>query len=204
MINLKSKLVNATLAASFAIPLVSAGIFTSAGSAQAYTGGFTFDGSGTTANITKTGITFNPAPGSIALGNKDGDFLNDTNGTIYSFLNASLPSKFIDVGAKDGVKLLSLTNLFTPSFKTILGGTDISFDFYGLFEDGSKAVGNIDFTALRINAKQAETAYNQGEIKKASFKGVTVSSVPEPAALLGLGAVGAVMAMSRRRKSFAQ
>ncbi len=201
MIGFKSKLLNATLGVTAALPLAAAGLFTSAGSAQAYTGGFTFDGAGTTAGITKTGITFNPEPGTIDLGVKQGDFLNDTNGTIYSFLNASLPSKFIDVGPQDGLKLLTLTNLVTPEFKSIFGGTEISFDFNGFFEDGSQAIGNIDFTALDT---QAQTTYNAGKIINASFKGVTVSSVPEPAALLGLGGVGAVMAMSRRRKSVVQ
>lgn len=129
MINFKSKLLNATLAVTAAIPLATAGLFTSAGSAQAYTGGFTFDGGGTIANITKTGTTFAPNPGSIALGLKQGDFLSDTNGTIYSFLNASLPSKFIDVGPQDGIKLFSLTNLVTPAFTSISGGTQISIDF---------------------------------------------------------------------------
>ncbi|WP_375506268.1 PEP-CTERM sorting domain-containing protein [uncultured Nostoc sp.] len=203
MINFKSRLLNATLAVTAAIPLATAGLFTSAGSAQAYTGGFTFDGNGTVANITNTGTTFAPNPGSIALGVKQGDFLGDTNGTIYSFLNASLPSKFIDVGPQDNIKLLSLTNLLTPAFTSIFGGTQISFNFTGVFEDGTNAIGNIDFTTLTSLA-DATSAYSGGGTISASFKGLSVTAVPEPTVLLGLGAVGAVMAMSRRRKSFVQ
>lgn len=203
MIGFKSTLLNATLAITAALPLAAAGFFTSAGSAQAYTGGFTFDGAGTTANVSNTGIAFNPNAGSIALGLKQGDFVSDTDGSIYSLLNSSLPSKFIDVGLQDNVKLLSLTNLFTPAFTSISGGTEISVDFKGFFEDGTQAIGNIDFTTLTSLAN-ATSAYNSGGTIFASFKGVTVTAVPEPAVLLGLGAVGAVMAMSRRRKSFAQ
>ncbi|BAY28461.1 hypothetical protein NIES2107_02900 [Nostoc carneum NIES-2107] len=198
MFAIKSKVINSALAATAVLPLAIAGIVTSAGSAQAYSGGFTFDGSGTVAGISQTGITFNPNPGTIALGVKTGDFLGDSTGTIYSFLNTSLPSKFIDVGAADGIKLLSLTSILSPKFTSIFAGTDVSFNFTGLFEDGSQAVGNIDFTTLDTNA---QNTYSTGGTINASFKGVTVASVPEPTTLLGLGAVGAVMAMSRRRKT---
>ncbi|BAZ01640.1 hypothetical protein NIES37_56440 [Tolypothrix tenuis PCC 7101] len=200
MFAIKSKVINSALAATAVLPLAIAGIVTSASSAQAYSGGFTFDGSGTVAGISKTGITFNPNPGTIALGIKTGDFLGDSTGTIYSFLNTSLPSKFIDVGAADGVKLLSLTSILSPTFTSVFGGTDVSFNFTGLFEDGSQAVGNIDFTTL-LNATNAQNTYSTGGTINASFKGVTVASVPEPTTLLGLGAVGSVMAMSRRRKA---
>ncbi|MBE9104670.1 PEP-CTERM sorting domain-containing protein [Nostoc cf. edaphicum LEGE 07299] len=201
MIGFKSTLLNATLAVAAALPLATAALFTSAGSAQAYTGGFTFDGKGTTAKITNTGITFTPDPGAIELGIKEGSFLNDTNGTIYNLVNATLPSDFIDIGDQDGVKLLSLTTLFAPTFEVTKTGTLITFTFNGLFEDQSQATVDVFFASLK---KNAEALYNSGEIVNASFEGATIASVPEPAALLGLGAVGAVMAMSRRRKSILQ
>ncbi|MEH2416787.1 PEP-CTERM sorting domain-containing protein [Nostoc sp.] len=206
MIGFKSTLLNATLAITAAIPLVAAGLFTSAGSAQAYTGKFTFDGEGTTANITKTGVDFLTNPGRIELGSKSGDFSGDSFGNIYDFLTplGGPSTLFIDIDpVANGTKELSLTSVLAPTFGTVLGGSTISFDFFGLFEDGSQAIGNIDFTTFDFDSKEAASdAYITGKTISGSFKGVTVSSVPEPAALLGLGAVGAVMAMSRRRKSF--
>ncbi|MEH2050541.1 PEP-CTERM sorting domain-containing protein [Nostoc sp.] len=208
MISFKSTLLNATLAVAAALPLATAGLFTSAGSAQAYTGKFTFDGDGTTANITNTGVDFLTNPGRIELGLKSGDFSGDSLGNIYDFLTPlGTPSTlFIDLDPiGNGGKELSLTSILGPTFDTVFGGSTISFNFRGLFEDGSQAIGNIDFTTFDFDSKESvSAAYTAGTTIRGSFKGVTVSSVPEPATLLGLGAVGAVMVMSRRRKSVVQ
>ena len=210
MIGLKSKLLNATLAATVALPLATAALFTSAGSAQAYIGSFNYSTSDrnpsdepTQATISKTSINFLPNPGAILLTQQTGDFVSNSRGFIKSFQTNPFisPSGFIDVGALDGIKLFSLTSLEPADFSLQYGGTDINLKFKGLFEDGSQAEGYITFATQDTNAKK--TYDNDGTIN-ASFTGLAVTSVPEPAALLGLGAVGAVMAMSRRRKSVIQ
>jgi hypothetical protein len=209
MINFKSTLLNATLAVIAAIPLATAGLFTSAGAAQAYTGSFNYSTSvngingPTKATLSQTSISFIPDPGAILLTENTGDFASDFTGYIKSFQTSPFisPSQFIDVGALDGKKLLSLTSLNPAIFTTQNGGTDINLSFLGLFENGTKAEGYITFATQN---KSAENDYKKGKIINASFTGLAVTAVPEPAALLGLGAVGAVMAMSRRRQSFAQ
>jgi hypothetical protein len=210
MINLKSKLLNATLVLAAALPLATAGLFTSAGSAQAYIGSFNYSTSDrnpsdevTKATVSKTSVNFLPNPGAILLTHQTGDFLSDRRGFIKSFQTNPFvsPSAFIDVATLDGIKLLSLTSLNPAIFTSQNGGTDINLSFKGLFEDGSQAEGYITFAT---QDRAAKTTYDNGGIIDASFTGLAVTSVPEPAALLGLGAVGAVMAMSRRRKSFVQ
>ncbi|MBN3896897.1 MAG: PEP-CTERM sorting domain-containing protein [Nostoc sp. NOS(2021)] len=210
MIGFKSKLLNATLALTAAIPLATAGLFTSAGSAQAYTGGFNYSTSDrnpsdkvTLSTLSKNSVNFLPDPGAILLTDQTGDFTSNSRGFIKSFQTNPFisPSGFIDVGALDGIKLLSLTSLDPATFASGNAGIDITFNFNGLFEDGSKATGHIVFVTQDTNA---QATYNNGGIINASFTGLAVTTVPEPAALLGLGAVGAVMAMSRRRKSVIQ
>ncbi|MEA5623650.1 PEP-CTERM sorting domain-containing protein [Nostoc sp. UHCC 0251] len=204
MISFKSRLLNATLAVAAALPLATAGLFTSAGSAQAYIGSFTFDGDGTIANIHKTGVDFLTNPGRIELGAKKGDFSGDSFGNIYDFLTplGGPSTLFIDLDpVANGAKELSLTSVLAPTFGTVFGGATISFNFSGVFEDGSKAIGNIDFTTFDFDSEEAvSTAYTAGTTITGSFKGVTVSSVPEPATLLGLGLIGASMTVVRRRK----
>ncbi|AVH62650.1 MULTISPECIES: PEP-CTERM sorting domain-containing protein [unclassified Nostoc] len=210
MINFKSTLLNATLAVIAAIPLATAGLFTSAGSAQAYTGSFNYSTSdrnfsdeATLSTLSKNFVNFVPNPGAILLTDRTGDFVSDSRGFIKSFQTNPFisPSEFIDVGALDGIKLLSLTSIAPAIFASGNAGIDITLNFEGLFNDGSKATGHFVFVTQNTAAK---TTYDNGGTISGSFTGLAVTSVPEPAALLGLGAVGAVMAMSRRRKSFAQ
>ncbi|MEH1935644.1 MAG: PEP-CTERM sorting domain-containing protein [Nostoc sp.] len=210
MIGFKSKLLNATLAFTAAIPLATAGLFTSAGSAQAYTGGFNYIPSynsstdePTDATISQNFVNFIPNDGAILLTHRTGDFASNSTGFIKSFQTNPFisPSGFIDVGALDGIKLLSLTSLDPAVFTSQPGGTDINLSFRGLFEDGSQAEGYITFATQDTAAK---TTYINGGTISGTFTGLAVTTVPEPAALLGLGAVGAVMVMSRRRKSVVQ
>ncbi|BAY09711.1 PEP-CTERM sorting domain-containing protein [Calothrix sp. NIES-2098] len=207
MFGLKSHLIKATLAATFAIPVATVTMFASAGSAQAYTGSFNYSTSDrnpsdepTTATLTKNSINFLPNPGAILLTDRTGDFASNSRGYIKSFQTNPFvsPSAFIDVGALDGIKLLSLTSLDAAIFSPQNAGTDIIFNFNGLFEDGSQATGHITFVTQDTAAK---TTYDNGGTISASFTGLAVTSVPEPTTLLGLGAVGAVMVMSRRRKA---
>ncbi|MBW4644116.1 MAG: PEP-CTERM sorting domain-containing protein [Goleter apudmare HA4340-LM2] len=117
MFNFKSQVLNATLAATVAIPVAAASLFTSASSAQAaaLTGEFDFDG-GTTINpsssslvtLTSNGLTFTPQPltpvsistssptlgGSFTAFNsasiKNFSFSNNTEQLLLDFGNLSL------------------------------------------------------------------------------------------------------------------
>lgn len=208
MMTSKSNFFKAALAALAAIPVAGA-IFTPAGSAEAFNGGFTFDGSGTNASINALGATFSPDPGPISLTNSIGDFLGDTTGNIFSFVVGPSNTPIIDVGVLgDLTKVLTLSNVDAPIFQGLAPNlSDIRYDFTGTFEDGSNANGFVNFSTL-LSAPDAQTAFALGETINASFAGATVAvnnvTVPEPATLLGLGIVAAGMAVSRRRKTIPQ
>ena len=219
MINFKSKFLNATLAATAAIPLATAGLFTSASSAQAaaLNGGFNYGGAGfpqTTVKVSKTSLQFAPSPGLASLALQSGDFTAFNAANIFNVTTNPLTagSLFLDLGVfatpgtlTDGANTFSLTSFNTPTFSVQTAGTNVRVNYFGFFDDGfgnkTNAEGYITFVTQDTNA---ETTYNNGKTFDATFTGLAVSTVPEPAALLGLGAVGAVMAMSRRRKSFVQ
>ncbi|MEH2373228.1 PEP-CTERM sorting domain-containing protein [Nostoc sp.] len=219
MIGFKSTLLNATLAITAAIPLVAAGLFTSAGSAQAaaLNGSFNYGGAGfpaTTVTVSNTSLQFTPTPGLASLALQTGSFTAFDAAHIFNVTTNPLTSGsvFLDLGVfatpgtlGDGANTFSLTSLATPKFTTQNAGTDINLNYVGFFDDGSgnktNGTGYITFSTQDTNA---ENDYKNGTAFKATFTGLAVTSVPEPAALLGLGAVGAVMAMSRRRKSFVQ
>jgi hypothetical protein len=115
MFGLKSTVINATLAATFAIPVATAGMFASAGSAQAaaLTGALQIK-AGTTispfasSNVTlsKDALTFNPQPITpIALEedvNKPSGSLSNFNtaniGNIISFSEKNWDNPFMDLG----------------------------------------------------------------------------------------------------------
>ncbi len=84
MIGFKSTFLNATLALTVALPLATAGLFTSAGSAQAYIGSFNYSTSDrnpsdepTLATISKNAVSFFPNPGAILLTDRTGDFASN-------------------------------------------------------------------------------------------------------------------------------
>ncbi|MEA5582493.1 PEP-CTERM sorting domain-containing protein [Nodularia harveyana UHCC-0300] len=207
MMTSKSNFFKSALAALATVP-VAATIFTPAGSAEAFTGGFTFDGAGTNSAISALGATFIPDPGTISISNAEGDFFADTTGSIFSFLVGPTNTPIIDVGALDGTKVLTLINVEAPSIQGLAPNlSDIRYDFTGTFEDGSNANGFVNFSTL-LGASAAQTAFGLGQTINASFSGATVAvnnvTVPEPATLLGLGIVAAGMAVSRRRKTIPQ
>lgn len=119
MITLKSKLVNATLAATAAIPLATAGMFLTSGSAQAAAlkGEFSFNGGLTSPSTTslvtlkKDSLTFTPEsilPGAtgaqsspITLAAQTGSFLGFNSASIrdiISFTNNTVQNPFLDLG----------------------------------------------------------------------------------------------------------
>ncbi|MBN3924115.1 PEP-CTERM sorting domain-containing protein [Nostoc sp. NMS4] len=226
MINFKSKLVNATLAATFAIPLATAGLFTSAGSAQAagFSGSFNYDPyapRGTTQPTVQVGsnsLAFKPqSPVELDLAEQTGTFIGFDIAGIY---NATLPydNIFFDLGkfndanntSNDGKNVFVLESLDAPILSSNNGVTGV-VNFKGYFTD---TIGSLTKTAGKghlnfslnplVKLADANTALSNGKKITGTFTGAAFTSVPEPAALLGLGAVGAVMAISRRRKSFAQ
>ncbi|HYX18190.1 MAG TPA: PEP-CTERM sorting domain-containing protein [Nostoc sp.] len=240
MINFKSKLLNATLAVTAAIPLATAGLFTSAGSAQAaaLSGAIQF-GDGLTASPLATSsaielfqdaLTFTPQPITpigITTGSATGNFsaFNSGNiGNIISFSSKVADNPFIDFGSltlpglilpgEDTSSLTDGLNTFTLTSTTrslIQSGLNVAIDvaLFGFFTSAtgekSNGGGNLTFQVNDTSVDSVNSILSGGgSIKNLSFSGGTFATVPEPAALLGLGAVGAVMAMSRRRKSFVQ
>ncbi|MEH2354438.1 PEP-CTERM sorting domain-containing protein [Nostoc sp.] len=216
MISLKSKLVNATLAATFAIPLATAGMFTSAGSAQAVTLTGSIGLSGT-AVVPSDGI--NPANTTIKFVDVDSV---DTDGDFEFF------SPNLNPGAGITIKTLNLTRIGTT--------TTYSTGAYTPFIDfGSRTLGNTTalltfdlddsvVTRIRTSKTNILDVALEGITGKFNFNGqtiatgfvsaslagtaskyeLTLTTVPEPTTMLGLGLVGAGMIVSRRRKSVIQ
>ncbi|MEH2445132.1 MAG: PEP-CTERM sorting domain-containing protein [Nostoc sp.] len=220
MISFKSILLNATLAVTVAIPLATTGLFTSAGSAQAaaLNGGFNYSGAGfplPTVTVSNTSLKFSSNLTLAGLGLQTGSFTAFDAAHVSDVTTNPLTaggSLFLDLGVyatsstlTDLANTFSLTSFATPIFTPQNGGINARVNYLGFFDDGSgnktNAKGYIDFVTQDLNA---EANYNNNGTFQATFMGLAVTTVPEPAALLGLGAVGAVMAMSRRRKSFAQ
>ncbi|MEH1865459.1 MAG: PEP-CTERM sorting domain-containing protein [Nostoc sp.] len=245
MISLKSKLLNATLAATAALPLATAGLFTSAGSAQAaaLTGEFSFNG-GVTVNpfasslvtLKKDSLTFTPdsiiadsngvksTPVGVAA--QTGSFLGFNSASIrdiISFASDTVQNPFLDLGnltipgtilpGESTASLADGSNIFTltsSDYKITQTGANITIavDLWGYFTSATgeitKGAGSLSFQRNNTTVAQANAILDTtgGSLANLTFSGSTfTTSVPEPAALLGLGAVGAVMVMSRRRKS---
>ncbi|MDZ8089333.1 MAG: PEP-CTERM sorting domain-containing protein [Nostoc sp. DedQUE12b] len=221
MINFKSKLVNATLAATFAIPLATAGMFTSAGSAQAVTlnGSIGLNG---TSIVPNDGI--NPATTSIKFVDVDGV-------DAYDDFAAFLPTLS---GAGITINTLNLTKIANLSSTTATYSTGVYTPFINF---GSRTLGSTTalltfdlddsvVTRIRKSATNINDVVLDGITGKFNFNGKTIAngnlgaslsgaastyhltldavSVPEPTTMLGLGLVGAGMVMSRRRKSVIQ
>ncbi|MBN3961279.1 PEP-CTERM sorting domain-containing protein [Nostoc sp. NMS8] len=245
MISLKSKLLNATLAVTAALPLATAGLFTSVGSAQAasLTGEFSFNG-GLTANpfasslvtLKKDSLTFSPdsivadsngvksTPVSVAA--QTGSFLGFNSASIrdiISFSSNTVQNPFLDLGnlilpgtilpGESTASLADGKNIFTltsSGYKITQTGANVTIavDLFGYFTSATGEItngaGSLSFQRNNTTVAQANSILNtaNGSLSNLTFSGSTfTTSVPEPAALLGLGAVGAVMVMSRRRKS---
>ncbi|MEH2242668.1 PEP-CTERM sorting domain-containing protein [Nostoc sp.] len=220
MISLKSKLLNATLAATFAVPLATAGIFTSTGSAQAVTlnGSIGING---TSLVPNDGI--NPATTSIKFVDVDGV---STYGDFAAFspnLNSGI-----------SINTLNLTKIANQGSNRATYSTGIYTPFinFGVRTlDSTNALLTFDLddsvvTRTRFSNTNISDVLLDGITGKFNFNGQTIGtgflnasvsgnsstyqltleavSVPEPTTMLGLGLVGAGMIMSRRRKSVVQ
>ncbi|MEH2294540.1 PEP-CTERM sorting domain-containing protein [Nostoc sp.] len=216
MVSFKSTLLNATLAITAALPLAAAGLFTSTGSAQAaaLVGDLSFGGGSNNATLKTNSLTFNtPNTFAIDTSSSTGSFTAFTQGTIgniLSFAPTSATNPFLDLGTNaatiaDNLNTFAVTSAtytltqVTPNLVSINVITD------GFFKSmlGDISQGQGIFT-LQAKGTLADVTADLNTGVTATYSGLYFTSVPEPAALLGLGAVGAVMVMSRRRKSFAQ
>ncbi|MBN3878263.1 MULTISPECIES: PEP-CTERM sorting domain-containing protein [unclassified Nostoc] len=217
MINLKSKLVNATLAATFVIPLATAGMFTSAGSAQAVTLNGSIGLSGTSI-VPNDGI--NPANTTIKFVDVDSV---DTDGDFGFF------SPNLNPGAGITIKTLNLTKIANTATSYSTGAYTSFIDFGSrtlgsttallTFDLDNSVVSRIRTSNTNIldaslegitgkfnfNGQTIATGFVTASLSRAASKyELTLTTVPEPTTMLGLGLVGAGMVMSRRRKSILQ
>lgn len=235
MFGFKSKLINATLAATAAIPLATAGTFTFAATAQAaaLSGEFQFQG-GFTANpfatslvtLSKDTLNFTPQPitpfGVAANTGSFAAFNTGNIGNIISFASDIADNPFMDFGNLNipgvilpGENTTSITdniNTFTlksADYSIAQSGANVAIDvqLWGIFTSAtgekSNGAGNLTFQVNNQTVAQVNsTLASGGSISNLSFSGgAFTTSVPEPTTLLGLGLVGAVMGVSRRRKT---
>jgi hypothetical protein len=230
MIGFKSALLNATLAVTAAIPLATAGLFTSASSAQAaaLTGSFQLSSGLTTGEISSNSIKFSSFfdPKFVFLPDGSQKTESFTNfyfakiNNILSFSPVDVNNPFLDLGTNTttitdnknifkvtSIGSLALTNTTDATNKT---GTSISIGLSGIFvgdnpNDISKGSGGLAFFLQGIDAATLQASLDKGEtVSGLSFTGGYLATVPEPTTVIGLGLVGAGMVMSRRRKSVAQ
>lgn len=163
----QNRLLNLGLAAVAALPMAVAGVFTSAGSAQAaalsgefqFQGGFSFPGGTSLISLSSNSLTFTPQPITpIGLSSSTGGFagFNTANiGNIISFSSSVADNPFIDFGnltypgailpgdntssITDGVNTFSLTS---ANYGLKQSGANIAIDvaLYGFF---TSATGDI-------------------------------------------------------------
>ncbi|MCC5644998.1 PEP-CTERM sorting domain-containing protein [Nostoc sp. CHAB 5824] len=232
MISLKSKLLNATLAATFAIPLATAGMFTSAGSAQAVTlsGSIGLNG---TSIVPSDGI--NPDTTSITFADVDGV---DADGDFAAFSpnldSSTIPITGISINTLKLTKIADLPSNGITTKATYSTGNYTPFINFGLRTlNNTNAFLTFDLddsvvTRIRKSSTNISDVILDGITGKFNFNGQTIAtgflnaslsgtlstyqltltaeavSVPEPTTILGLGLVGAGILMSRRRKSVIQ
>ncbi|MEH2406949.1 PEP-CTERM sorting domain-containing protein [Nostoc sp.] len=218
MISFKSILLNATLAVTVAIPLATAGLFTSAGSAQAVTlsGSISLNG---TSVVPHDGTN----PGSTSITFTDVDGVSNSSGDFTAFLPTLSPTgitidtlKLTKITDQTPTSATYSTGIYTPfinfGFRT-LGSTNalLTFDLddsvvtrMSLFGDTildiAGITGKFNFNGQTIG----QGALSASVSGASSSYQLSLTTVPEPTTMLGLGLVGAGMVMSRRRKSVVQ
>ena len=227
MFAMKSKILQASLGLAAALPLTTAGAFTFANSAEAatFSGGFNYTPTGVplpSVVVSNNSLKFSPtSPANLILSEQTGTFgpayPDNPAFDIATIYDVSSPlfanTLFLDLGkyndssntTSDQKNIFVLESLENPILSNNNGVTGV-MNFTGYFTDviGSlnktTGKGHLNFSvASNINFNNAKTLLEQGKLT-ASFTGVAFTTVPEPAALLGLGLTGAVMFVSRRRK----
>ncbi|QSJ15735.1 PEP-CTERM sorting domain-containing protein [Nostoc sp. UHCC 0702] len=176
--------------------------------------------------LSATSLTFSPQPVTpISLSARTGSFtsFNTANiGNIISFSPLSADNPFLDFGttllpgivqsSADTASITDGINIFTlesASYGLKQSGQNVAIDVAldGFFssDDGTKSqgAGNLTFQINNAQVANIESILSSGgSINNLAFSGgLFTTSIPEPATLLGLGVVGGVMAMSRRRKT---
>ncbi|MDZ8051508.1 MAG: PEP-CTERM sorting domain-containing protein [Aulosira sp. ZfuVER01] len=208
MFDIKSKVLNATLAATFAIPLATAGMFTSAGSAQAaaLTGDFSLAGLGA-AELKQNSLTF-LNPQTFIIPYATGTFGSFNSGSINNILSFGSPASainpFLDLGAKDGFDIFNLTSAsYTTEDAGNFVAVKVTTDGFFKSATGEITQGQGFFTFQKVGTKAAidKDLADGKTVSGLTYSASYFATVPEPTTLLGLGAVGAVMAVSRRRKA---
>lgn len=226
MFGIKSKVLNATLAATAAIPLATGVMFASAGSAQAaaFSGSFNYDpyaprGSQVpTVEVLNGSLTFLPtSPADLDLTLQTGTFTTFDIAGVYN-ANSPYNSIFFDLGtfnttstSNDGKNVFIVQSLENPILSDTDGfGVTGRVNFRGYFTDDASnqtiqtlGAGHLNFSLdPTISLASAQQSLINNQVLRGTFTGAAfTTSVPEPATLLGLGAIGAVMAVSRRRKA---
>ncbi|MBD2204254.1 PEP-CTERM sorting domain-containing protein [Calothrix sp. FACHB-1219] len=229
MFAIKSRVITATLAATAAIPIVTAGVFTSAGSAQAaiLKGSIGLNG---TSIVPSDGI--NPKNTSITFVDVDGV---DTEGDFANFSpnldSVTTPIKGISINT---LKLTKISNL--PSISKITRATYSTGNVFPFINFGTRTLNSTTavltfdlddavITRTRTSSTNISDVTLDGITGKFNFDGKTVAtgfvtaslsgtrstyqltltaepvSVPEPSTMLGLGLFGTFIAASRLRKA---
>ncbi|BAY63469.1 hypothetical protein NIES22_35570 [Calothrix brevissima NIES-22] len=229
MFAIKSRVITATLAVTAAIPIVTAGVFTSTGSAQAaiLKGSIGING---TSIVPSDGI--NPGSTSITFVDVDGV---DTEGDFADFSpnldSVTTPIKGITINTLNLSKLKNLPPIGTTTRATYSTGDVVPFINFGkrtLNSITSVLTFDLDnsvITRTRISSTNISDVTLDGITGKFNFDGQTVAtgfvtasisgtrstyqltlnaepvSVPEPSTILGLGLFGTFIAASRLRKA---
>ncbi|MEH1924185.1 PEP-CTERM sorting domain-containing protein [Nostoc sp.] len=165
----------------------------------------------------------------VSVAAQTGSFLDFNSASIrdiISFTSNTVQNPFLDLGnltlpgiilpGESTASLADGSNIFTltsSGYKITQTGANITIavDLWGYFTSATGEItngaGSLSFQRNNTTVAQANSILDTagGSLDNLTFSGSTfTTSVPEPAALLGLGAVGAVMVMSRRRKSILQ
>jgi PEP-CTERM motif len=208
-----------------AVPVVMAGTLTGAGSAEAaaLVGEFQFSGGLTTANLTANKVDFKNLlgldPGFIFVTNQIGSFapfnsafirdltpLSTTSPGINPFLD--LETAILPFGGPDGKDVFQVTKIGGYGLKQSGANVSIDLPFWGQFVNAlgevSKGAGNLTFQVNNSSVADVTARIVSTQGLDVAFSGAAfanVASVPEPTTLAGLGLVGGLLAVSRRRKA---
>lgn len=222
MVISKSNFLKGAVAALAAVPVAVAGVFTSAGSAQAVslTGNFNLFGN-TAATLTLDTLTVD-APNTFNILLPTDQFAGFTSGIIGSIFDfdpdtnpnpvASTPYLTLLGGAYSGSEYFAETAIYTVDPGALAGTVAIKVETTGTFQNAvsgrlSRGQGIITLQAIGDVASVKNTLDLGGNVR-ATYSGLYFGAVrattPEPTTILGLAFVGAGIAASRRRKSLAE